>query len=195
MNRKSKISLYLLFAGAFLFLVLSVLMVWNAYPSAQKQFKFTKQYYLGTAFFQSGMDATKLTPLADTINYMLALQTGNGELNRPVIDSLIKASTREYKRVEDNFEKLLRKEGIHAGFEMAVVVNRFHIRHNDSLIRLYDFENKGSFLTLSGNSQQFNLLKPDNSFFYKLSQFDINMQVAVYVQFPKIEMYLLSQVR
>ncbi|ALO14995.1 Sensor protein SrrB [Salinivirga cyanobacteriivorans] len=194
MDRKSKISLYLLLTGAILFLVLSVFMVWNAYQSAERQFKFTKQYYLSTAFFQSGMDGQELGPLADSINQMLGAAEPIVGSNRQVIDSLTIQATKEYQNVEENFGRLLQKDGIQTNFNMSVIVSKFFIRQADTVITLYDIDENGSFLTLSGDMKNLGFLKPDNSFFYKLNRFNINLQVSVYVNFPNITFFLLKQI-
>ena len=195
MDRKSTTSLYLLFAGAILFLVLSVFMVWNAYQSAERQFKFTKQYYLSTAFFQSGMTGNELAPLADSINQMLDVGEPIAGRNRQIIDSLTIKATAEYQKVEENFARLMEKDGINADFNMSVIASKFFIRQADTVITLYDIEKNGSFLTLSGDMRNLNLLKPDNTFFYKLNKFDINLQVSLYVDFPDITFFLLKQIR
>lgn len=194
MERKSKISLYLLWSATLLFLALSILMVLNAYKSAEKQFKFSKQYYLSTAFYQINLNVDKLQPLADIIKANITHKKNISESKNKLIDSIIKDATNGYEKVAKNFSRLLQKDNIDTTFEIAVIVSKFSVQYQDTLFTLYDIENAKSYLLLSGNPDNLVKRQPDNIFFYKLGKYNINLQVAVYIHFPKITLYLLKKI-
>lgn len=191
--RKTKISLLLLMAGVLLFILLASILLINAYKAEQRQFKFTRQYYLSTAFYEQGISAKAMGPFSSYVDSVFNQTKHLSPAQVQSINNLLHNVTSDYKWVKDNFHELLIKDNINAPFNMAILINRLHIHRRDSVYRLYDKEHSGAFFVVSGDPSKVDLTMPDNTFFYRLNDAGVFLQIAAYVKFDNPRNYLLKQ--
>lgn len=192
MNRKSKISIYLLATGIVLFIVLSAFSILNAWQAEKRQFNFTKQYYLSTAFYESNVDKNALLPLFEAYGQTIR----NDSIDRNKInEKYAREATRSYGDLELRFKDRLRSQQIDTAVDVLVIISFLQVEIADSLHVIYDLDRFGSFLPIGGNANRFDLSVPDNTFFFSQVDPNLNLQVSAYVKFRNPGVYLLGKIR